>query len=137
LCFETIEHVPDYKSALVNLRKLLGSDGLLLISSPNRTVTSPKSVSLTERPANPFHTQEFVPEELLSALLQAGFSANSADVFGQRQRIRGLPLVRPIAPGLSARLGQIADRWTSPIPRPLRRLHDSRYFVVVASRSDP
>lgn len=134
-CFETIEHVPDYKSALSNLRKLLKSGGLLLISSPNRKITSPGSLSLSDTPANEFHTQEFTPEELLLALRQADFRAGSGDVYGQRQRLSGLSLLRRVAPRSSARLERAADRLTSPIPTKIKRLHDSRYFLVVATRA--
>lgn len=134
-CFETIEHVPDYKSALSNLRNLLKPGGLLLISSPNRKITSPGSFSLSDKPANEFHTQEFTPQELLLALRQAGFGANSGNVFGQRQRLSGLSLLRRVAPRSSARLERAADRWTSPAPTKVRRLHDSRYFIVVATNA--
>lgn len=134
-CFETIEHVEDYKSALLNLHRLLKADGLLLISSPNRRVTSPNCRSLADKPANKFHVQEFTPDELLSALGTAGFFAGRADIFGQRQRIRGFKLARLIAPGLLSRMGRAADRLSSPAATPMRPLHESRYFIVVASKA--
>lgn len=85
-CFETIEHVADYKGALQNLRSLLAPEGRLLISSPNRPITSPHAYSLTDKPSNEFHTQEFTPEELISALREAKFDVSINDVYGQRQR---------------------------------------------------
>ena len=85
-CFETIEHVPEYQGALQNLRKLLAPGGELLISSPNRPVTSPNAALLTDKPSNEFHTQEFTPDELLTALRTANFQADSKDVYGQRLR---------------------------------------------------
>jgi 2-polyprenyl-3-methyl-5-hydroxy-6-metoxy-1,4-benzoquinol methylase len=133
-CFETIEHVQDYRSALLNLHRLLKEGGLLLISSPNRRITSPDCRILSDKPANRFHTQEFVPDELLTALRDAGFSARHSDVFGQRQRFRGLASMRRIAPGLVSRLERAVDRLASPAPTPAKRLHDSRYFLVAASK---
>lgn len=83
-CFETIEHVENYSGALGNLKVLLGSAGLLLISSPNRIITSPKAHSLGSKPKNPYHKQEFIIPELREALHRQGFAVDGA--FGQRQR---------------------------------------------------
>lgn len=133
-CFETIEHVPNYESALLNLHKLLKADGLLLISSPNRLITSPNCTSFADKPANKFHTQEFTPNELLAVLSKSGFSAEVNEVYGQRQRLHWLASVRQITPGLSRRMTRIADRWSSPVPARIKRFHDPRYFLVVAKK---
>ena len=85
-CYETIEHVKNYEDAIKNLHSLLKPGGLLLISSPNRTVTSPNALTLNDKPSNEFHTQEFIPEELLSILNNNGFSAGRDNLYGQRQR---------------------------------------------------
>ncbi len=65
--FETIEHLPNYRSFLINAKKSLKSGGCLLISTP----ISAKDVDLN--PANPYHVQEWgfkkfqkVLEELFS-----------------------------------------------------------------------
>ena len=83
-CFETIEHVNNYESAIGNLYDLLNKGGTLLISSPNRPVTSPNASSINDKPANEFHVQEFIPEELLSVLHNHSFSAGVGDIYGQR-----------------------------------------------------
>ena len=85
-CFETIEHIRDYKTAIKNLYDLLNKGGTLLISSPNRPVTSPNCNTLNDKPSNEFHTQEFIPEELLLLLSENGFSADKNNLYGQRQR---------------------------------------------------
>jgi SAM-dependent methyltransferase len=85
-CYETIEHVKNYEAAIKNLHSLLKPGGLLLISSPNRTVTSPNALTLNDKPSNEFHTQEFISEELLSILVKNGFIADSRNLYGQRQR---------------------------------------------------
>lgn len=59
VCFETIEHVGSQDKVLDELRRVLTSDGLLLISSPNRHVYLQ---------GNPYHVHEFTPEELEHAL---------------------------------------------------------------------
>ena len=85
-CYETIEHVKGYESAIRNLYNLLNQDGVLLISSPNRLITSPRALSIYDKPGNKFHSQEFTPEELLQILHNSGFVASKADIYGQRQR---------------------------------------------------
>lgn len=66
-CFETIEHVNDQERAFRELRKVLKPEGLLIISSPNRKLTSPCS-AINDRPANPFHTKEYSFQEFISIL---------------------------------------------------------------------
>jgi SAM-dependent methyltransferase len=126
-CFETIEHVADYRAALKNLWQLLEPGGTLLISSPNRPITSPKARLLTDRPANRFHTQEFTPQELLSELRAAGFVAD--DVYGQRQR-------RVFRPHFLNRLVKSLtnpNRRASPVVSPVTN-KSPRYMVIVARK---
>jgi SAM-dependent methyltransferase len=85
-CYETIEHVKNYEAAIQNLHSLLKPGGMLFISSPNRIVTSPKALTINEKPSNEFHTQEFIPEELLSILNKNSFTAGRDNLYGQRQR---------------------------------------------------
>jgi SAM-dependent methyltransferase len=61
VCFEVIEHVEDQELAIAELRRVLRPNGVLAISSPNRDVYPP---------GNPYHTHEFVPEELERALAE-------------------------------------------------------------------
>ena len=129
VCFETIEHIQNYQSALRNLYSLLDSGGTLVISSPNRLVASPMAKSKTDR-ANfcIFHVNEFSIAELQSALQDAGFVLNKGDVFGQRQQwfIRNEYLRR-----LYRKLFR-PDETTSPIVTPVRK--PPRYFVLVARK---
>ncbi|MDP3921172.1 MAG: class I SAM-dependent methyltransferase [Candidatus Omnitrophota bacterium] len=82
-CFETIEHVPDFQGAIKNLYRLLKPGGVLIISSPNRPVTSPAR-SFEDRPCNRFHSQEFTIPEMRALLEDHGFHTESSAVFGQR-----------------------------------------------------
>jgi SAM-dependent methyltransferase len=83
-CFETVEHIVDYKGALVNLYSLLKPKGILFISSPNRPVTSPNAIHLNDTPANKFHVREFTIVELKEALKAAGFFVEDNSIYGQR-----------------------------------------------------
>ena len=129
-CFETIEHVRKYHAAIGNLYKLLGPGGHLLISSPNRPVTSPAAATLADRPDNEFHTQEFTPDELIGELRCAGFDVAKHGLFGQRRR---LALRSDRADRVLRRFFGNPDQASSPEVRRLWGL-TPRYFIVIASR---
>ena len=79
-CFETIEHVQNQEKAFMELKSLLKPMGLLIISSPNRKVTS-AGKSINDQPANSFHTKEYLTIEFISAL-EPYFKI--LEVYGQR-----------------------------------------------------
>lgn len=130
-CFETIEHVADYEAALNNLFQLLKPGGKLLISSPNRPVTSPAAQSLKDQPSNRFHVQEFLPDELTAALRAAGFAVAEGELYGQRQRhhyrSRVLrKLSRLIFGNPDKKRSAVVERVTNLTPR---------YFVLIAHKA--
>lgn len=57
--FETIEHIQDYETYLKELARVLKTEGVAFISTPNRDVFGQK---------NPFHIKEFSREEFETAL---------------------------------------------------------------------
>ena len=59
VCFEVIEHLAEPDVALRELERVVASDGLLLVSSPNREVYEP---------GNPHHVHEYTPGELRETL---------------------------------------------------------------------
>ena len=77
--FETIEHLNDPRRFLSELRRILKSGGILIISTPNRHFTSP-FYWLNHRPRNRFHIFELNPREFRS-LLSEFFLVDS--VYGQ------------------------------------------------------
>ena len=93
--YETVEHIEQYRDFVGELARILKKRGTLLLSTPNRLVTSPDGVI-----RNPFHTQEFdIPE--LGHVLSGHFSEVS--VMGQHYaRFDRLP-------GLRGRLGKAAE----------------------------
>lgn len=126
-CFETIEHVPDHLAALANLRTLLASAGQLLISTPNRPLTSPRAPTLADRPANPYHVREFTLRELTGALHEAGFAIAANGLHGQRHQLHvPWPLLRK-----TYRTIFKPEYRTSPVVTPIGRLHP-QYIVIVA-----
>ena len=95
LSYETVEHIERYRDFVGELARILKERGTLLLSTPNRLVTSPDGVI-----RNPFHTQEFdIPE--LERVLSGHFS--EVRVMGQHYaRFDKLP-------GLRGRLGKAAE----------------------------
>jgi len=131
-CFETIEHVPDFRGALANLFQLLKPGGVLLVSSPNRPVTSPSARSLSDKPENPFHTQEFTPPELIAELRAAGFDASLENTYGQRQS--QMPSNRFLKAVYKATVGNPKKK-ASPEVTPLKT-RSPRYFLIRATRPE-
>lgn len=66
--YETIEHVANYKQVVSEIKRVLKSDGLLIISTPNKLNFSDKN-----NHKNAFHIKEFYELEFI-ALLQTQFT---------------------------------------------------------------
>lgn len=79
-CFETIEHIKNQEKVFTELRRVLKSEGLLIISSPNRKLTPPSKL-IDDHPNNPFHIIEYSAEEFVS-ILKGHFEI--LEVYGQR-----------------------------------------------------
>ncbi len=78
-CFETIEHVEADHALLEEARRVLGQDGTLLCSTPNRHLLSPGN-TIEDRPANPYHVREYSIDEFRELL---GSVFSSVALFGQ------------------------------------------------------
>ena len=74
--FETIEHHEKHHEMLIEIKRVMKSDGILIISSPNREIYSDKFNS-----SNPFHVKELYLKEL-EELLNLYFK--NVEIFGQR-----------------------------------------------------
>lgn len=126
-CFETIEHVRELDRVLANLHSLLKTGGMLLISSPNRPITSPLAKSIHDKPKNPHHVREFTIPELRYPLEKLGFKIEG--VYGQRfRRLMGSALMRKI----QKRIFKPDDR-SSPAVTPVQN-REPRYFLIVAQK---
>lgn len=81
---ETVEHIPDDVEFIKEISRILKPGGLLICSTPNRTLTNP-GLRLNEQPFNPFHIREYSAAEFQS-LLGAQFS--EVTLFGQNPRTK-------------------------------------------------
>lgn len=70
--FETIEHLHKRREFLLEIKRVLKINGLLVLSTPNANYTKP----VNGKPTNPFHVFEYTPEEL-KIELDAYFSVES------------------------------------------------------------
>jgi cyclopropane fatty-acyl-phospholipid synthase-like methyltransferase len=129
ICFETIEHVSIYKEALLKLFDNLNNNGILIISSPNRNITSPNAKTLQDKPANKYHTQEFIPEELIGELIKVGFSNKNIEIYGQRQEF---PIKNSLIKDIYYRLFNPTLK-SSPKVKPIS-YKIPRYFILVAKK---
>lgn len=66
IAFEVVEHLPPkyHFKFIESIVRLLEKDGICLISTPNKLVSSPGR----SKPCNPYHTKEFEPQEFADLL---------------------------------------------------------------------
>jgi len=130
-CFETIEHIKSQGKAFTELQRVLKPKGLLIISSPNRKLTSPFK-SINEPPENPFHIVEYTMEEF-SQLLKNYFEI--LEVYGQRpiNKLLLLPFFERITRRI---LPMIYDpRRGNPELEKVSLKKEYRYITVVCKKS--
>lgn len=64
ISFETIEHIKDYTKFLVELKRILKKKGKIIISTPNKLITSPHCTI----PLHDYHIKEFTIDEFRELL---------------------------------------------------------------------
>jgi SAM-dependent methyltransferase len=64
VCFEVIEHVENARALLEEVKRVLRPQGFLLISTPNKLLSSP----LLSKPLNPHHRREWYPQQFVTFL---------------------------------------------------------------------
>ena len=131
VCFETLEHVRDQDRALEEMSRVLAPGGILVISSPNRELTSPRR-RRQDAPANPFHVTEFTVAEFLE-ILDGRFEV--LGTYGQRGAAKWKQI-----PPLRRLLLRLAPRWLGPErgrPEPEKRrwTKDYRYLIAVCRKA--
>jgi ubiquinone/menaquinone biosynthesis C-methylase UbiE len=62
-CFEVVEHVKEQRSLMAEIARVLKSEGMLFVSTPNKMRTSG---------ANPYHLRELCLSEFLSLISDSG-----------------------------------------------------------------
>ncbi len=129
-CFETIEHVEDPDHALGEVARVLRPGGLLLISTPNRRMTSPLH-SASDKPVNKHHIREYLPQEF-DELVARRFRIERR--LGQRPRVAAL-YSRAFFQRLRWRVPRLYDPSRGrPEPRPYRWPFEPRYLVYICRR---
>ena len=86
VCLEMIEHVPDPHALLEEVARVLKGDGRLVISTPNKWISSP----LWPTPLNPHHRTEWYPSRFLGMV---GRRFIVQEVFGQKWQ----PMTAPVS----------------------------------------
>lgn len=103
VALETIEHLADDRGFLAEVARVLGPEGVLICSTPNRAVTNPGR-TLADQPQNPFHLREYARDEL-AELLSEHFAA--VELYGQNPGAVVIPrLTRLLPAAVAARLNQ-------------------------------
>ena len=82
--FETYEHLARPKQFLSEISRVLTPDGILVISTPNRNISNPRT-SRSSVPANPFHRFEVSPQEFIDDLKP---HFRDITLYGQRFKIK-------------------------------------------------
>jgi GT2 family glycosyltransferase/SAM-dependent methyltransferase/glycosyltransferase involved in cell wall biosynthesis len=110
VAFEIIEHVREQARVLDEIHRLLGEDGILLMSTPDRRIYSEVSGQ-----SNPFHERELGLEEFLELL---GERFANVAMWGQRaisgshlRRMRELSLGKGAGAGPDFYLERAGEEW--------------------------
>jgi ubiquinone/menaquinone biosynthesis C-methylase UbiE len=127
VCLETIEHLRKNDSVLWELRRVVKRQGLLVLSSPNRKVTSPGK-HREDQPNNPFHQKEYSKQELVD-LVSNHF--HDIDVCGQRgvNRLLYLPFLKNVLRRTLPRLYR--PEYGSPIVEKIKPHLEYRYLIAL------
>jgi 2-polyprenyl-3-methyl-5-hydroxy-6-metoxy-1,4-benzoquinol methylase len=125
-CFETIEHIDDFKTTLNNFYESLMPDGQLIISSPNRKITEPY-LGPNDRTST-YHVREFTINEFHAHLIEHGFK--NIELYGQRQqRVFSYPFFEKHYKRIFK-----PSRKASPKVEPSKNNLEPQYFVMIGSR---
>lgn len=123
--FETIEHHDRHQEMLAEIRRVLRPDGILIISSPNRTVYSELAGYHNE-----FHVKELDFAEF-DAVLKTQFP--TVEYFGQRLAV-GSSIFTLKPDSCTATVDAFTDTGNEVVER-AASLHDPIYFIAVAGMS--
>ena len=122
--FETIEHLAQQAEMLAEFRRVLRPSGLLVISSPNKTIYSGECGA-----ANEFHVRELTRDEL-AALLAPGFPRQ--EWYGQRAFAHSLLWAERGGVLGEPRIATPAGRSVTALEVPVPPM----YFIVVCGGPD-
>lgn len=81
ISLETVEHIYNDMLFFREIARVLKKGGILICSTPNRTVTNPRS-NISDKPWNPFHIREYSLSEFTNLFFG---QFRIIDCFGQNQ----------------------------------------------------
>lgn len=126
---ENLEHLPDPRSNLSEIRRVLRVGGMALIATPNKEMFSPG-----EKPRNRYHIKEFYYEELRDSLREffreVHILENSLESPFERGRQMKQERVARGAIGLSLKAVPAATVGERTVD--LRHLHNTHSFLALA-----
>lgn len=128
--FETIEHLDEREKFLSHVYEMLNSNGVLIISTPNRSLNSP--MKKPEEIKNQYHVYEYLEKEFLAALQEAGFK--SITKYGQHHYpgIFNIQLISRILRRRKCIINGYCNVETAKVS--LMKTGTAKYFVFVAAK---
>lgn len=128
--FETLEHLEHRQQFLQNLRSMMKERGFLIISTPNKTITSPMKAPSEIR--NTYHKYEYLEHEFVKELKDAGFTTITK--FGQHAYPRIFKF-QPLSRLLRRHWNR--DKIETAVVSPMVDHSIPRYFVFIAGIEKP
>ena len=122
---QTIEHLWDQPAFVAECARILAGHGLLVLTTPNRLTFSPDWVPGTP-PANPFHSRELDPRELV-ALLEPRFDVVRLMAVGHGRLI--VDHEREHGDVVAAQLAAAPDEWDDELAQLVAKV-DATDFVI-------
>ncbi len=133
--FETIEHLADniLDDYLHELKRVMKPGAKLIISTPNKKVTSP----YTATPLNKFHVREYYLNDFKNIILKFNFNINN--IYGQRQIkswlnafwVRKMIYFIGLFNNLHLKIYDVAN---GPEVKPLETTTEPTYFIMEAQK---
>ena len=127
---ENLEHLPRPEDNIAEIRRVLRPNGLALVATPNKEVSSPGM----DKPTNPWHIKEFTYEELRDLLLGHFGAVHIFESTLQSSHRIGRDMkadrVRRGAVGLDGTVGGVVD--VDGLKIDLMHLHNTHSFLALA-----
>ena len=119
IAFEIFEHLADPLPLLEDIKRVLKPEGVLLLSTPNRSISEEERLE-----PNPFHLQEYVLDEFFPILQQVFEHV----VVGGQNHAEGISLGFP---GRGSNALPAGDKEPQDTPQSIA---ESQFFIAICSR---
>lgn len=143
VAFEVIEHLEDDKNFLQEIKRILKTQGILLLSTPNKNITSPGR----SKPYNKFHKREYQLDEIKELCSQYFTQVN---VLGQSWSCYNKKKINKIMDMIPRKIKYLFPLWIQNSLnmriRPTLELNDcvisekdldsAKNFVVICTKTD-